>query len=75
MTDISAVGKAREQARLALVTLSNAIDDELTNLGRFEDDRMLVATADLKRHYEAAIEAADLLQDEYESWKYSGEAA
>ena len=63
---------ARSQARMALATLSNAIDDEMRNLDRFEDDRMLVATADLERHYKEAIDRCDQLEDLYTDWKNSG---
>ena len=69
------VQEARIAARNALVDLSNVIDDEMRNLDRFEDDRMLIATADLERHYKEAIERADELADLYNDWKYSGKDA
>ncbi len=67
------IQEARTAVRNALATLSNAIDDEMGNLDRFEDDRMLVATADLERHYKEAIERADELADLYNDWKCNGE--
>lgn len=72
---MKSIDQARTDARNALATLSNAIDDEMRNLDRFEDDRMLVATADLERHYKEAIERADELAELYNDWKCNREAA
>jgi len=49
----------------ALESLIDACQREIKNIKRFGDERMLVATADIKRHYEWAIEEADKLEDEF----------
>lgn len=57
---------ARLNAKLTLQSLISQCERELRNLERFEDDRQLIATADLQYHFSVAIEAADNLEDAFQ---------
>ena len=39
--------------------------DEIRNIERFRDDRMLVATADLEYHWKEVLEKAERLEDAF----------
>ena len=49
----------KQQAKFALESLIAQCYDEIRNLERFEDDRCLVATADIFRSHERVQETAD----------------
>lgn len=56
-------------AKLALESLISQCYSDIRNLERFEedDDRMLVATADLQNSFDAALSAANDLQEAFET--------
>lgn len=56
----------KKAVRLAFDSLILQCSRELRNLDRFDDARMLVATADIWSAHERAQEAAELLQIAYD---------
>lgn len=52
-------------AKLALLTMIRQCQEEVTNLERFEDNRMLVATGDIHRCMEYVQNTADELENAF----------
>ncbi len=59
------IAERKADAKLALQSLILQCQREIRNLDRFEDRRMLIATADLRRFYEFALNCADEFEDAY----------
>ena len=57
--------------KLALESLVAQCQREVVNLERFEDERCLVATADLASKFADAINAADALQDAWDAREFT----
>lgn len=56
---------AKLAAKLALENLIRQCNDELRNLERFEDQRMLIATCDIQNSFNAVLERCDELEDAF----------
>lgn len=56
---------ARQAAKLALESLIHNCQEELRNLERFEDGRMLIATADVQDSFNSMLERADELEQAF----------
>lgn len=67
-SDINLADK-KQATKAALESLISQCQGEIHNLERFDedDDRMLVATADLQRAFDQAMTAADDLQIAFET--------
>lgn len=59
----------KAQVKLELESLIRQTDRELFNLLSYEDKRMLVATADLKYHWDQVEAAAQELEDAFNDWE------
>ena len=59
------IAERKADAKLALQSLILHCQREIRNLESFEDRRMLIATADLRRFYEFALNRADEFEDAF----------
>lgn len=60
------IGKEKLNSRLALESLMRLCQDEIRNLERFEDERMLIATYNLRISYKGVVETAERLKAAFE---------
>lgn len=65
----TALTEQRAKTKLELESLIAQCYSEMRNLERFEDQRMLIATADLKYHFDAVDEAACDLEEAFDALK------
>ena len=57
---------AKNTVKLELESLIEQCHKELRNLERYSDNRMLIATADLRYHFEQVIDSSENLGDVYD---------
>jgi len=65
---------AKLAAKQELESMIAQCQRELRNLERFEDERMLIATADVQRHWEQLDARAEELEEAFRDW-HRGEGA
>lgn len=58
---------AKQAAQFALESLIRQCNRELSNLERFDDERMILATADIQSSVDNVMERADELESAYEN--------
>lgn len=58
---------AKQAAKNALESLIAQCYDEIRNLERFEDNRMLIATADVQSAYDRMLERAEELENAFQA--------
>jgi hypothetical protein len=67
--------EAKLDAKIRLESLISECYDEIRNIERFTDDRMLIATANLATSYRSVEESAATLEEVFEADRKQQEAA
>ena len=61
----AALEVCRDDAKREMESMIEDLYDEIRNIERFRDSRMLVATADLGYHWKEVLEKAERLEDAF----------